>query len=285
VSAENVEVVHRALAAISAGPEEILATAAEFWDSDADYYPARKFPEAQPSHGLQEIGQSLTRIRETWAKYEWVVQELIEVSDDRVLAWSNLQAQGRESGMNVEGDVYQCIWLRRGRLLRVEDHLTLKGALHAFGLEGDTLEAAGLREPSNLELVRSIYAAWERGDFSSAEWAHPEIEYVWVDGPSPGTWVGLAPMAEAWRNVLSAWEDFHAEVEEYRELDEERVVVFVRFHGRGKASGVELGEMRAGGASVYQVRRNKVTRIVSYFDRQLAFADLGLASEADSSPA
>jgi ketosteroid isomerase-like protein len=128
----------------------------------------------------------------------------------------------------------------------------------------------------NLDLVRSIYAAWERGDFSSAEWADPEIESVIADGPSPGRWTGLAGMAEGWRDVLGAWEGLHPEVEEYRELDGERVLVLFHFNARGKTSGLEIGQMRSKGAGLFHVARGKVTRIVNYFDRDRALADLGL---------
>jgi ketosteroid isomerase-like protein len=128
----------------------------------------------------------------------------------------------------------------------------------------------------NLDLVRSIYAAFERGDYSSADWADPQIEYVIADGPSPGTWSGLAGMAEAWREILSAWDDFKQAVEEYRELDPERVLVLVRNSGHGKTSGLELGQIAGSGAAVFEMRDGIVTRQVVYWDRDRALADLGL---------
>ena len=46
----------------------------------------------------------------------------------------------------------------------------------------------------NLDLVRSIVANWERGDWSSDSWIDPEIEYVIAGGPQPGTWKGRDAM-------------------------------------------------------------------------------------------
>jgi ketosteroid isomerase-like protein len=136
---------------------------------------------------------------------------------------------------------------------------------------------------ANVDLVRSIYAARERGDYSSAEWAHPEIEFIFADGPNPGRWTGVNAMVEASRDFLSAWDDVRTEVEEYRELDDERVLVLARYIGRGKTSGLKLEQMPAKVAAVYHVCDGRVARLVAYFDRGRALADLGLEPEGEGS--
>ena len=129
---------------------------------------------------------------------------------------------------------------------------------------------------ANLNLVRSIYEAWERGDFSSVEWADPEIEYVYADGPAPGTWTGLSELADSARHFLRGWAEYRALADEYRELDDERVLVLSRRSGRGKTSGLELDELQTRGANVFHVCDCKVARLINYYDRDRAFADLGL---------
>ena len=135
---------------------------------------------------------------------------------------------------------------------------------------------------ANLDLVRSIYSAWGRGDFSSIEWADPEIEYVVAGGPEPGKWTGIAGMAQGVRGILSAWEDFRSEAEEYRELDDEHVLVLTRLSGRGKTSGMELEQTQPKGADLFEIRGGKIMKVVTYWERERPLADFGLAEESRS---
>jgi ketosteroid isomerase-like protein len=136
---------------------------------------------------------------------------------------------------------------------------------------------------ANVDLVRSIYAAWERGDFSAADWAHPEIEFSFADGPEPGRWIGLEEMSVRYGDWLRGWKDFRAVPEEYLVVDDNRIVVFVLNSGRGRTSGVELEQRSV--ANSFEIRSGKVTRLVVYWDRERALADAGPASEGDSDSA
>lgn len=147
MSQENVEAVRGWATAMSAGRPDALEDAAEeHWEVDADFYPARKIPEALPCHGRQEITRFYRTYLEAWGQFEVEVKDVFPVGDDRVLARVSLKGTGQGSGALLEGDVFQSFWLRHGRFLRVEDHLTLKGALHALGLHGESFETAGLRD-------------------------------------------------------------------------------------------------------------------------------------------
>jgi ketosteroid isomerase-like protein len=129
---------------------------------------------------------------------------------------------------------------------------------------------------ANLDLVRSIYAAIGRGDYGSAAWADPSIEYVHADGPEPSVVTGLDGMAQAMRSIFGAFRELRSEAEDYRELDAERVLVLVRASGRGKMSALPIDQK---GAEIFEIHDGKVTRIIVYFDRDRALADLGLTPD------
>ncbi|HEX8645436.1 MAG TPA: hypothetical protein VF715_00955 [Thermoleophilaceae bacterium] len=100
-------------------------------------------------------------------------------------------------------------------------------------------------------LVRAVYREWERGDFSSREWATPAFELVLADGPNPGAFRG-DDVARAWGDMIAMWDDFRAVAEMVR----------------------DLGDMLTRGANVIHVRDGKVTRLVAYFNRDQALAEL-----------
>jgi ketosteroid isomerase-like protein len=59
-------------------------------------------------------------------------------------------------------------------------------------------------------------------------------------------------------------------------LDDERVLVLTRNTGRGKGSGVDVTAVSTRGANVFWLRDGKVTRLVAYWEREHALADLDI---------
>ena len=71
------------------------------------------------------------------------------------------------------------------------------------------------------------------------------------------------------------FDDFRVSVEEYREVDGRRVLALVKFSGRGKTNGLEIGRVDASNACLLEIDQGTVTRLALYWDRERLLADLG----------
>lgn len=111
-------------------PRELVP---EFWEPDAHYYPVRKFPESRPCHGHEEIERFLGMFLGSWERYQHRIKDATAVGDDRVLVHGEIAAEGSASGVALAGDIFHSCWLRNGRFIRMEDHLTERGARDALG--------------------------------------------------------------------------------------------------------------------------------------------------------
>jgi hypothetical protein len=126
----------------------------------------------------------------------------------------------------------------------------------------------------NLDLVRSIYADWERGNFTRDDWADPSIELVRPESLDGAALKGREASSGGWREWLDAWSDFRAEAHDYRVLDSERVLVLGRMRGVGRLSGTSTATETA---NLFHIRDRKVVQLILYSNRDRALADLGLA--------
>jgi hypothetical protein len=92
---------------------------------------------------------------------------------------------------------------------------------------------------------------------------------------------GGYPLKEPSQGEREPW-NFRSEAEEYCEIDDEHVLVLTRLSGRGKTSGMELEQTQPKGADLFEIRGGKVTKVVTYWERERPLAEFGLASEETS---
>lgn len=124
----------------------------------------------------------------------------------------------------------------------------------------------------NVKKVKEIFAAWERGDFSSVEWADPEVEFT-IPGPDPHIHRGVESMGRAWAEWLGAFDEFSVVGREFHDAGD-KVVVDQLFRGKGKGSGIPIDEIA--GAAVLTLSDGKVIRFQGFTSIEAAREAAGL---------
>lgn len=126
----------------------------------------------------------------------------------------------------------------------------------------------------NVELVRSVYEGWARGDFSvAAELTAPGFEYRQnPEAVEPGTRRG-GEIGNALRGIFDVYEDFRLEPSEFIDAGD-RVLVVSRALGTAKGSGLDL-DMDV--FSVWTVNDGRLTSNAVFTDRKGALEAAGLS--------
>jgi ketosteroid isomerase-like protein len=125
----------------------------------------------------------------------------------------------------------------------------------------------------NVELVRSLYAGWLRGEIGIDK-LDPEISMVEsATLPGAASAHGVEAVERYIQSFAKHWEQISFEPLEYIDAGE-RVVVVARLVGRGKKSGVEVTRTWA---YVWTLRGQKALSMVGYADRAEALKAVGLA--------
>jgi uncharacterized protein len=129
----------------------------------------------------------------------------------------------------------------------------------------------------NVERLRGAYEAWNRGDLRPVlDNLHPEVEFSQPPGfPGMGVYRGREEVKSAFEDLTAAFEDFQTEAEEIIDLEDGRLLAFVRLSGYGRGSGAPF-EVR--GAHLFTATPDgTLLRFQAFFDRDEALEAAGLS--------
>jgi ketosteroid isomerase-like protein len=127
----------------------------------------------------------------------------------------------------------------------------------------------------SVEIVRGIYDRWGEGDFRTP-FDRMDENVVFImppDLPDPGTYFGRDALAGYTRDFLAPWSKIMIEAEEIIPAGDS-VVVAIRQHGEGDASGAET-EFRY--FHLWTFRGGKAIRLECIRDRAEALEAAGLS--------
>jgi ketosteroid isomerase-like protein len=129
----------------------------------------------------------------------------------------------------------------------------------------------------NVEIIRSNLAAYNRRDVGAmlTLW-HPEGEWFSAGAGNVEAHVyrGHPSVREYFEDIAETWDQNSISECEYRDLDDDRVLVLGQIHMRGHASGINVDQPIF---LVYELRDEMIFRGHSYLDRAEALHAAGLS--------
>ena len=128
----------------------------------------------------------------------------------------------------------------------------------------------------NVEFIRRSVEVFGTGDLDRyiAEFCAPDIEWrTAAEDPDAAIHRGRAAFKEYVERWTDSFDGLRAEVEEYIDGNDDRVLTWVRWTGRGRASGVDADWHLA---IVYTVGEAQILKGEEYFDRAEALEAVGL---------
>jgi ketosteroid isomerase-like protein len=127
----------------------------------------------------------------------------------------------------------------------------------------------------NVEVVRGAINAWNRGDYEAwIDGFDSDCEFMPLRAQLEGqAYRGHDGLRQFMDDLAQDWEQVRFEVSEIREVGD-KVLVLIRFQGRGRASGANL-DIPIG--IVGKVQQGKVTQARMFSDPDEALEAVGLS--------
>ena len=123
----------------------------------------------------------------------------------------------------------------------------------------------------NVEAARRTMEAYRRGDYDAAA-AYLAPDVVWSVGQERPAH-GPAAVREMWKRWDHEWDELDTVIEEAIDAGD-KVLVAVRYRGRGRVSGVEVNDRQY---EVHTFRHGLCVRKVDYRERADALEAAGLS--------
>jgi ketosteroid isomerase-like protein len=127
----------------------------------------------------------------------------------------------------------------------------------------------------NIEVVRGAVESFNEGTFGSAAFFDAALVFEEPpEQPAPRVARGRDEAVRIFTEFEEAWAEHHSEPEEFRVIDDERVLLLTTEHFRGR-DGIAIDQPCG---TVFTVRNGKIVRMQAFWERANALAAAGVSA-------